>query len=524
MAEVYEAEGKQKIDFERYLDVAQRRHMHFLVPLLLGWMLVWGISWMLSPRYKSTTSILVQEPAMSKAYVVPNVNDDLQSRLQSMQEQILSRTRLLMIINGMHLYDEGGKPISDDDKVTKMRKEINIDLVRDAQTGGVTGFKIDYSAHNPRVAQMVTGQLAKLFIDENQQTLLQQSGDTTKFLQSELAKAADDLATMDARKKAFEATHLGALPEQVTSNLQILTGLQGQLTNEQDALNNATQQRTLHQTMIQQLRTNPIPVQRTGVVDPNSVEAIDIQLGKLRDQLTDLRSRYTDSYPDVVKLEAQIAQTEKQREIALTAEKAKGVAASANETLTMAQLQAELRSDEMEIDNRGKTIAGLQARITEYEARINAEPASEQQLADINRGYDQSQANYNDLLKRMKESQIATNMEQNLQGERFTMLDPPSLPIKPDFPNRLEFCFAGILAGLALGSFSVIGFELSDDRLHNEADINELLSVPVICEIPEVHNPEDERIGQRKVLIGWATVAAVVFVILAGSAISYLHG
>jgi polysaccharide chain length determinant protein (PEP-CTERM system associated) len=524
MAEVYQAEETGKLDFGRYLDVARRRHMYFLIPLLLGWMVVCGISWVLSPRYKSTTQILVSEPAMSKNYVTPNVDDDLQARLQSMQQQILSRTRLLLIIDSMHLYQGGRKPMTDDDKVVQMRKEINIDLVRDAQTARVTGFKIDYSAQNPRVAQLVTGQLADLFISENNRNLIAESGNTTRFLEDELAKAAADLAAMDAKKKAFEATHVGTLPNQETSNLQILTGLQGQLTNEQDALNNATTQRAMHQTLIQQLRTNPTATPRAAIVDPNSVEAIDIQLGKLRDQLTDLRSRYTDSYPDVIKLRAQIAQTQKQRDVAVAEEKARADKVAGPDSLTLAQLEAQLKSDEVEIENRKASIAGLQARIAEYESRINAEPASEQQLADIQRGYEQSQANYNDLLKKKQDSQMATNMEENLQGERFTMLDAPSLPIKPDFPNRLEFCLAGLLAGLALGSFSVIGFEFADDRLHNEGDIKDILPVPVICEIPEVSNPSDEQNNRRKVLIGWAAAAAVMVIILVGSAVSYLHG
>jgi polysaccharide chain length determinant protein (PEP-CTERM system associated) len=524
MAEVYETEEATKFDFGRYLDIARRRHMHFLVPLLLGWLLVWGISWVLSPRYKSTTLILVEEPSMPKNYVVANVGGDLQARLQNMQQQILSRTRLLMIIDSQNLYSGGGKPMSADDKVTKMRKEINIELVRDAQNAGITAFKIDYSAQNPHVAQAVTGQLAELFINENQQTLLQQSGDTTKFLESELAKAAADLAEMDAKKKAFETGHLGALPSQEASNLQILGGLQAQLQNEQDALNNATQQRALHQTMIEQLRTNPTTAPRTGVVDPNSVEAIDIQLGKLRDQLTDLRSRYTDSYPDVVKLQSQIAQTERQRQAAVAAEKAKGASASSNDALTISQLQAQLEADQVEIQNRKTAIAALQARIGEYEGRINAEPESEQQLTDLTRGYEQSKANYDDLLKKKQDSQMATSMEENLQGEQFKMLDPPSLPVKPDFPNRLEFCAAGLFAGLALGALTVAAFEFSDDRLHSEAEIKELLPVPVLCEIPEVSNPSDERSNKRKAFLGWATAAAVIAIILAGSAVSYLHG
>jgi protein tyrosine kinase modulator len=523
MAEVYETEEQKKPDFERYLDIARRRHMHFLVPLLAGWLLVWGLSWVLPPRYKSTTLILVEEPTMPKNFVVANVDQDLQARLQTMQQEILSRTRLLTIIDAMHLYEGGRKPLTDDDKVAKMRKEIVIDLVRDTQNAGVTAFKIDYSSHNSRVAQAVTGQLAELFINENQRTLLQQSGDTTKFLETQLETAREALAQQEAKVKAFQAAHVGALPSQEASNLQILGGLQAQLQNEQDALNNATQQRALHETEIEQLRTNPVPTVRPGeALDPNSTVAIDILLGKLRDQLTDLRSRYTESYPDVVKLKAQIAQVEVQRRQAAAAEKAKTDKNAG--TLALAQLQAQLEADNVEIQNRGTSIASLQTRIAEYTARINAEPASEQELADLNRGYEQSQANYNDLLKKKEESQMATSMEQMQQGERFKMLDPPSLPLKPDFPNRVEFCAFGLLAGLAFGGASVAAFEFTDDRLHYESDISDLLPVPIICEIPEVSNLVDEQQNKRKALIGWAAAAAVFAIILVGSAVSYLHG
>ncbi len=524
MAEIYEAENAEKLDIERYLDIARRRHIHFLIPLLLGWLIVWGSSWLISPLYKSSTLILVEEPTMPRNYVTPNVDDDLQARLQSMQQQILSRTRLLMIVDSLHLYNDGRRAMSDDDKVAQMRKEINIDLQRDAQNAGITAFRIDYSARDPRVAQQVTGQLAELFINENQQTLLQQSGDTTKFLEGELQKAAADLAEMDQKKKAFEASHLGALPSQEASNLQILTGLQAQLQNEQDALNNATQQRALHQTLIEQLRTNPVPTPRTAEQDPNGVEAIDTQLAKLRDQLTDLQSRYTDSYPDVIKTKAQIAETLKLRAQAVAAEKAKGTSASANETMTMSQLQGQLESDQVEIQNRQTAIASLQARIGEYEARINAEPASEQQLADLTLGYNQSKAHYDDLLKRKQDSQMATSMEQNLQGERFKPLDAPSLPVKPDYPNRLKFCLAGLVAGLTLGTISVVSFEFADDRMHSEADIKDLLPVPVICEIPQVIHPVDELKARRKTVLGWAMTATVVVIILAGSAVSVIHG
>ncbi|HVT98297.1 MAG TPA: Wzz/FepE/Etk N-terminal domain-containing protein [Acidobacteriaceae bacterium] len=523
MSEVFEEEKASKFDLGRYLDIGRRRHMYFLIPLLAGWLLVWAVSWFLPPRYKSSTQILVQEPSLPRNVADAAADQSaLQARLQTMQQEILSRTRLLTIINGMHLYDDGGKPQSDDDKVATMTKAIDIDLVRDTHNS-VTGFKISYSSDNARVAQAVTGQLAELFINENQKNQYQQSADTTRFLKSQLDQAAQTLADQEAKVKNFQATHIGALPDSVQSNLAILGGLQSQLNNEQDGLNNANQQRTLHEAEIEQYRANPVVAVRSGeVLDPNSVQAIDIQLAKLRDQLTDLTSRYTDSYPDVVKLKAQIAQVEQQRKQAMASPREKGE--KTTDSLTVAQLQAQLQADNLAIQNRQKAIDSLKVRINEYEARINATPSSVQGLADLQRGYNQSQANYNDILKKMQESQMATNMEQMQQGERFQLLDPPSLPAKPDFPNRLLFCGVGLAVGLVFGAASVAGFEFMDDRLHSESEISDLLPVPVICEIPTVSNAIDEQVNRRKMLIGWATATVVAMVILAGSAISYLHG
>jgi hypothetical protein len=154
---------------------------------------------------------------------------------------------------------------------------------------------------------------------------------------------------------------------------------------------------------------------------------------------------------------------------------------------------------------------------------LNQEPLSEQQLADLTRGYEQSKANYDNLLKKESDSKMATSMEQMQKGQRFRMLDPPSLPLKPNFPNRLIFCGIGLGFGLALGVVVAGGFEFFDDRLHVEKEIKALLPMKVICEIPEVLNPSDERSSKKRMLLGWAMAALVFATILAGSLFSLRH-
>ena len=118
---------------------------------------------------------------------------------------------------------------------------------------------------------------------------------------------------------------------------------------------------------------------------------------------------------------------------------------------------------------------------------------------------------------------MATSMEQMQQGERFTMIDPPSLPLKPSFPNRLRFCGIGLGVGLALGLIVAGGFEVLDDRLYIEKEIKTLLPVAILSEIPEILLPSDKRRGMKKRALGWSMAALVVTTILIGSAYTYLH-
>jgi succinoglycan biosynthesis transport protein ExoP len=266
---------------------------------------------------------------------------------------------------------------------------------------------------------------------------------------------------------------------------------------------------------------------------------LDDELEKLKGQLADLSSRYTERHPDVRKLQEQIAKTEKMRDrivadlsarrsaaqtdsdpnAAIQASTDRGTASS-----PLVQLQGQLHSNEVEISNRERSVAELKKKIADYQSHLNQEPVREQQLADLARGYDQSKANYDDLLKKKNESAMATSMELRQQGERFRVLDAPSLPVKPDFPNHLKFCGIGLGIALVIGCLVAGAFEILDRRVHDEKELKSLLSVAVITEIPEIMNLDDEKRMRRQQWLGWGVAAIVICTIAAGSAYSYLRG
>jgi succinoglycan biosynthesis transport protein ExoP len=538
MVDELEEKPGEGLNLQQYVDVIRRRHMYFLIPFFLGWLVVWSISWVLPPRYKSGTLILVEQPSMPKDYVTPNVSDDLQARVQSITQQILSRTRLLHIIDELKLYSQNKGSATPDELVEQMRKDIEIELVHDESKRTVTAFNIYYSARDPHVAQQVTSELSSLFISENLEQRQQESEDTTKFLEQQLETARQALAEQEEKVREYKDKHLGDLPSQLASNLQILTGLQSQLQTEEDALNADRQQNAYLQSMLEQSRSVQRAPKSDGSGTAVGIPALDQQLDKLKAQLADLLSHYTDRHPDVRKVKDEIARVEKMRDQALADQKTAATTTSASgnppastsydldsrEGAAAMQLQGQLKANQIDMATKERDVAALKAKIDDYQGRLNQEPVTEQQFADLTRGYEQSKANYDDLLKKKNSSQMATSMELLQQGEHFQMIDPPSLPLKPDFPNRLKFCGIGLGIGIALGGALAGGTEYLDDRLHNEKALKDLLPVSVIAEIPPITGVEEEKKQARKVRLSWAATGLVFGTILVGSAISFFRG
>lgn len=528
MSEDFEQKSGESIDLRHYLAVAKRRRWYFLLPLILGWMVVWGVSWRLPSIYRSGTLILVEQPTVPSQYVVPNIaSDNLQDRLQSITQQILSRTRLMRIIQNQNLYAASRQHATTDEIVEKMRKDIEIELVHDR--GQLTAFNVYYSSGDPRVAQQVTKELTELFISENLEARQEQSENTTQFLETHLEEAKTSLAEQEDKIRKFKDEHLGDLPGQLQSNLQILGGLQAQMGGEQDALDRARQQNVYLESLLGQYRS----VQRSKSVDnvPMGLPALEQELERLKAKLADLSSHYTDLHPDVRKVKEQIARTERMKQ-QLTAElkekapnpPSSDISASDPKSNAEIELESQLKVNRIEIANRERDLELLQGRIAEYQSRLNREPIREQQLADLTRNYDQSRSNYDSLLKKKTDSELATSLERRQQGEHFRILDPASLPVKPHSPNRLKLCAIGLVVGLLLGAALSVAAETIDDRLYSEEELKKLMPAEVIAEIPSIITVREEKRQVTTVILEWVATGLAFVMILAGFTISYLRG
>jgi polysaccharide biosynthesis transport protein len=515
-----------------------RRRWTIVLSIFICWSVVWGVSWLIPASYKSEALILVEEQKIPEQYVVPNVTVSLQDRLQSMTQQVLSRTHLQATIDRFHLYPNRRSLFVTTDPVEQMRKDIKIDLVDSAsRPGQLTAFKIDYSAGSPQLAEQVNTELTSLFIEENLKLQQQLSESTTAFLQAQLTEARNKLEEQEAKLRVFKAEHLGQLPSQAETNVQILNGLQNQLVDTQRALDGAKQHRLYLESLQQQYQTQA----SKGGNDSSTASteaAMTDELRDLRRQLEDARSRLTDEHPDVVALKDRIAKAEKAKKdfetnAASQTETAKATHAADSGTkdelqssagTSMMQVQSQLKAIKLEIENYEQHEKELQSQIASYETRLNLTPQTEQELADVSRGYEELKANYNSLLQKQDQSQLATSLEQRQQGEQFRILDPPSLPSRPSAPNHLLLSLGGLLLGVVVGLGLAAILEMTNVVVRKEEDLEGLVPTRVLVGIPHLDAPGEDVFKKnfRSLEIGAAAVMAVL--VLAGNLYAFYKG
>ena len=514
---------EKELGVKEVWEIVVRRRWWILVPTFLIWTAVFVTSWFVPSQYRSETVILVEQQKVPQQYVVSNVASDMQERLQSMTQQILSRTRLMKIIQDFKLYQNLRNRMSPDELVDKMRDDIKIDLVHAPGDKDLTAFKIYYSSQSPVLAQQVTNELTTLFIDENLRAREQQSQGTTDFLQRQVESARANLEQQESKLRDFKLQYLGQLPAQLQPNVQILTGLQNQLGAAQSARDQAIQQNTYLSSLINQYKPASKDSKGEDTTGNAGSMSADQKLEMLRVQLAELKAKYTDEHPDVVKLQQQITETEHLRDRMAASPSKYGNPTDATIS-PLAQLSSQLKANQLQIQSTDKQIASLQQKIGEYQARLNVTPLREQQMSDLTRDYEQSKANYESLLAKQMQSSLATNLEKRQQGEQFRIIDPPSMPVKPVSPNRLIWSLGGLALGLALGAGLVVIMEAVNDTIRNEHELLASQRLPILAEIPHMQTAV-EISRKRWYPLMEAAVMAAMFVVVCGSTVMvYFRG
>jgi polysaccharide chain length determinant protein (PEP-CTERM system associated) len=471
-----------------------RRH-GWIIPtamLALG-ALAYIVSGVLPKRYTSSTMVLVEPPAVSQEVIPAVVNEDLYRHLSSMQEQILSRSRLQSIITKFNMYPNERANNQMEDLVERLKKSIDVELIQ-PMPGSVNrqppGFHISVTVSDPVLAQQICSEITSLFIEQNTNSRMTEVKHTTDFLTQELDEAKANLDQQDAKLAQFKRQYLGSLPEEQQSNLSLLTAMNSQLEATTQALSRAQQDKTFNESLLAQQQVT-WKAQNSG---GQNQETLEQQLETLQDQLNSLLSKYTPEHPDVIKTKAAIE--ELKRRMAGTPDAKPLTPRPAQEPPQMQQLRARIKQDELSIVDLTKHQGQIQDQIRQLQGHVQASPMVEQQLKELTRNYQTALDNYNDLLKKQQKSTMAGDLEHEQQSENFRILDAPSLPMKPSFPQKGLFAAGGSGVGFFLALAIIYLLAMSDKAMYSEHDVETCLKLPVLTMVPAFDVSVSDKMGR----------------------------
>jgi polysaccharide chain length determinant protein (PEP-CTERM system associated) len=505
---------KKNLTLRDYGEIFWRRKWWFVLPVVLGTIIAVVYSYSVPSLYRSSTLIMVEDQAVPTSYVSPTVTSTVEHRLNTISQQILSRTNLEKIIRQFGLYKDSESastglegvaervktkvkkvltslniyevqetiPWVPEEHVNRMREAIAITVLGDRHKKNA--FTIAYTNRNPETAMQVTNALASLFIEENLKVRERQAEGTSKFLASELSVAEKELQALEGRLKEFKERHQGALPEQLDANLRTLDRLQLELQTVNESVRNAAERKVFYEQQFESTSSSdvaPPPVQQA-----RAPQASEVELERLRRELARLQAEFNDNYPDIVVLKKRISDAETQiANEPVPQESPRDVQkVISDKSEKRSQLEGQIRNLDAEISALKLRQESVLSNMREYERRIEETYGNELQLLSMVRDYGMSKSNYETLLEKRLNAKMSENLEKRQKGEQFRILDPANMPKIPYTPDRRQIILLGSLLSGAVGVGLIFLLEYLNPYFRNPEDLQATLGLPVLAVIP----------------------------------------
>ncbi len=520
------------------LEIVRRRRVLAVLPFLFVLTAAASLAVFLPSLWTSRALVLVNRQAIPERYVTPTVQADIEARLLTLSQDILTPQRLTQIAQQYGLY-RGARSV--DDLVDRMRKDIRIELVddRDRRTRETRSFlfTVSYTASNPAVAAHVANTIASLYSEENGRMREQQAVSTSEFLENQLRELREKLQKQEHAITTYKEKYLGELPEQKDVNLRTLERLQAQLQLAHENNRRATERRQMLTDALGQIDTSVAMTSPGGSgISVTPADTAAARLNLLRQELAMAQTRFSDKYPDVVQLKEQIrvleqkVETEKQAAQALPKSVAHASKRGAGgrelrtppENAYVQSLMTQLDQATVEAKTTSEEMQNINAQIATVTRRLDSTPKREQELALLTRDYDTTRELFKSLLTKRGEANMAAELEQKQQGESFRVIEPARLPERPAGPNRFRLLLVGLALAIGAAGAAVVLAEQVDTSFRRVDEVRSTLPLPVLSAIPRITTEHDRTHGLRQ--RRWATAAICVgLCVVAGTSFMVAH-
>jgi protein tyrosine kinase modulator len=541
------------------VEILRRRGALFLWVAAVVVLIGVAIAYRSTPLYTSRGVLLAELPAVSEEAVRRMVQNRPAERVGIITQRVLTNENLQEIIDAHGLYPElKGMPAEQRGlfrrpnhlKLSAEDPQILESLLGTTRPEGALAFSVAFSDPSPLVARDVADELVALYLEENREARRERAAETIRFLTQEARRLDGEIAKREMEVAEFRTKNAGALPELAESNRQLLDRAGRDLDAVEDEIRSLRDRQDILNSEIALLPRNstytndqgqPVlsPEERVKVLQREYLNLISVysaehpnvkakrrelealaqsvgvpafdratlesELQARMDELAKAQDRYGPGHPDVVRLERAVEESRKALQSAPTTTTRRVQTAPDNPAYI--QREAMLRGLTNELAAAFKRRDELRERYEDLTKRLQVTPEVEREASALTRGLEQLRAQYNDTQAAINEAQIALNLEDDPDSERFTILEQPTLADSPSSPNRFAVLILTLAIAVALGAVVVAVVERSDQAVRNAQDVVEHLEIPPLVAIPYVENRVDLKRRARRRLLAASMVS-----------------
>ena len=552
-----------------YLGIAQRRQALLLGVLLLLLVLSTAVALGLPAVYRSSATILIKEQEIPQELVRSTVTSYADERIQIISQQVMTRATLLALVDKYGLYGKARQRETSEDILDRMRRDIKLTPisaeVTDRRTGSpvksTIAFTLSYDSEVAANAQKIANELTTLFLNENVKNRQQKAAETTSFLEEELGRVNQHISEVEQQLADFKRRNQGRTPDLNLSNVVGSERAQSELQRVERELGFLGDRRLQLQAQLAETRPQaPLSAGGAGVMEPDErLRALQLQLTtaqaqfseshpdvrrlqreintlrsqvapqagaadreqalrRLEQQLAQLRQRYSDDHPDVVKLKRTYLALEQAVRSDVGPAPAAVLAGSKPDNPLYLSLKAQVETTTAQIDMLRGERKELQDRVGQLGARVSQSPEVEREYLELVRDLESSRTRFRELRDKGMQAQVAEQLERSRKAERFTVIEPPVFPERPNRPNRQLILAMGAVLALGGALLAVALREAMDHTVGGARDVVRVLQVPVLAVVPALLRPVAADRRRRIVL-----VSALILALLLTLALASLH-
>lgn len=461
------------------------------------------IALLLPPVYKSESTILIKEQDVPGDYVKTSMTSYAEQRIQSINQKVMTSSRLLELINRFDLYADLKARKTTDEIIAIMSKDIELKPINvelpDPRTGRekimTIAFSISYNGKNPSKVQQVVSTITSFYLSEDIQEREQQASETVAFLTDEIQRVNVSMKEKEAQLSEFKQGNIASLPEFFQLNMQTLSGAERAIEREQERLESLKDRAGYLESQL-------------STVKPNVEMEEEIRLKQLEMQLSNLKSQFSDHYPDVVNAQKEIV---KVRAI-VNRKRAENRGRPDNPLYV--SLSSQLAGTRSDIASARVQIMQLSQQADQYRAKIAATPKVEERYNQLTAEINSLKFKYSELQQKVMEAKLSLSLQTEQKGERFTLIEPARLPEKPYKPNRLAIVLIGCVLGIGAGVGMAALAEFSDSSFRNSEVLERATGLPVLAEIPHIITFQDRFNRTIKWSVGLALTTVIIILIV----------